>query len=277
MGTPFKKTVFLSDTHGFYDEMVELLQDEDLLDDDENWIAGDSVQLIHVGDTVDRGPRSVDTFNFFRNLQIQLGDEQVVRLMGNHEFCYCGGPLIYGMEADVRSEAGPLMTQDGSAGTLKFAHAFEAGDNSHLVVHAGLDPEWEDYNAMDLNELVDTINDLGKNYMINAKAPTFSQMKDGMIGVAPAILGGIGYSRGGWDAHSGVTWADYFSDLLGKEDKMNHQQIVGHSIQSVGINLSPGRKIWAINVPYGQMQLLRYDHEVGEFSTSDMLYPANMR
>lgn len=260
----------MSDTHGFYDEMVTVLQRSNLLGEDKKWIAGDITQLVHLGDFVDRGPRSTDTFNFFRDLQNDLEKGQVIRLVGNHEFCYCGGPEFGGMELEGRT-LGPLMQQDIIEGKLQFAYALETESDSHLVVHAGLDPSWKDYNKMELIPLVDKLNAIGQEFSSKYKDHSIQNLRNGTYVECPPILGGVSYSRGGWSINPGITWADYYEDLREKESFMKHKQIVGHSIQHNGITLSPKKNIWAINVPYGSAQILNYFRDSNLFIPSDLV------
>lgn len=270
----FKRTYFTSDTHGFLDELIAELARENIVDEEGKWIAGDDVQLIHLGDAVDRGPKSIETFNYIRDLQAELLPEQVIRLIGNHEFAYCGGPQFYGLESHVW-QLTEVMVEDGKAGKLQFAYAFmPENENEHrLCVHAGLDPEIIAVDSMDIAEKAEYINDLGRAFFESCVLSENTYPKYVMGGIrkpVPALLGGISRSRGGFDMYSGVTWADFYGDLLEKQDLMDYKLIVGHTIQWDGIHLTATGQIYAINVPYGCTQLLIYDHEAGEYSTTEL-------
>lgn len=272
--TKFKKTYFTSDTHGFLDELIAELARENIVDDEGKWIAGEDVQLIHLGDTVDRGPKSIETFHYLRDLQAELADGQVIRLIGNHEFAYCGGPQFFGLESHVW-QLTEAMVEDGKSGKLQFAYAFmpEDEEQHRLCVHAGLDPEIVAVDSMDIAEKADYINEMGRAFFENVQLSDLNQPSYVMGGIrqpVPALLGGISRSRGGFDMFAGVTWADFYEDLLDKQDLMDYKLIVGHTIQQDGIHLTATGKIYAINVPYGSTQMLIYDHEAHEYSTTEL-------
>jgi hypothetical protein len=263
MTATFDKTIFISDTHGFFGAWTGLLQDLGLIDAEFNWIAGSKVRLIHVGDHTDRGEDSVGLYRLIKSYQTQLGPEQVVRLVGNHDLQYLGGPEC-GWENLIARELSEEMRQDVLDGTLKFAHEFEADDGSWLCVHAGLDAQWRDYHAMSITDAVEAINKAGVEYVEN----------NGMSR-KHRVIDGIGASRGGggsWGPQ-GVTWCDYWMDLRTNEAAFMHRQIVGHTIQPRGVAVSPSGRFWGINVHYDHAQALVYDHATGEFEASAMLAP----
>eukprot|EP00919_Chromeraceae_sp_WS-2016_P081478 GHVR01192434.1.p1 GENE.GHVR01192434.1~~GHVR01192434.1.p1 ORF type:complete len:505 (+),score=64.30 GHVR01192434.1:201-1715(+) len=77
----------LADTHGDYHTVVKLLKKVDIIDDNLNWIASDTL-LIQLGDVIDRGPHSDTLIIFFISLRKQavLHNSKVILLMGNHEY-----------------------------------------------------------------------------------------------------------------------------------------------------------------------------------------------
>lgn len=258
--TDFRRTVFISDTHGYYSAWVALLQNIGLIDADLRWIAGNDVRLVHVGDHTDRGEDSIGLYRLIKGYQTELGRDQIVRLIGNHDLQYLGGPWC-GAEAEIRDELAEEMQQDLRDGSLKFAYEFKANDGSWLVVHAGLSGEWSEYHAMPIEQVVEKINAIGAAY---PHGPRDEQ----------EIIDGIGRSRGGRGfERGGVTWADYWIDLRTDEDSITHRQIVGHSIQPHGIAPSPSGKFWGVNVHYDHAQALVYDHETGEWEPSALFAP----
>lgn len=253
----FNRTIFVSDTHGFQQPWMTLFKDYGICDSRGNWLPSDT-RLIHVGDHVDRGNNSVEMYRLVKMWQEQTDSGTVVRLIGNHDFQYVGGPECE-KEPSVTAVAEELRS-DVLSGNFKFAHVFEITDEiKYLVVHAGLSGHWDILHSRDINDVCDLINAAGIDVV--------------STGRYNGIVSGIGSSRGGhgWEL-PGVTWADFYDDLVPTEDKIHHHQIVGHSIQPA-IRTSPQGKIWAINVMYAHAQALIFDHRTNLFSRSSLYIP----
>ena len=77
------KTYVIGDIHGCYDEFIELTKQIGITDDD---------LIISLGDIVDRGPKSVELFEYFRKRK------NSIVLMGNHERKHLKGILSYSQE-----------------------------------------------------------------------------------------------------------------------------------------------------------------------------------
>jgi hypothetical protein len=86
----------IADVHGAYEELVSLLRAGDIIDDNLDWIAGES-HLVSVGDLLDRGNDSRYVVDLLLKLQEQAaeagGRVHVVR--GNHELMNLIGDLRY--------------------------------------------------------------------------------------------------------------------------------------------------------------------------------------
>jgi serine/threonine protein phosphatase 1 len=78
-----RRDIFIGDIHGCWGELQQLMAELDLTDED---------RLISVGDLVDRGPHSVELWEFFRTRP------NSVVLMGNHERKHVRGVLSYSQE-----------------------------------------------------------------------------------------------------------------------------------------------------------------------------------
>lgn len=76
----------IGDIHGYYEKLLHLLKQHQLVDDALNWCAGDAT-LCFLGDYFDRGPDGIATIDLIRRLQQQAPDSggEVVALLGNHE------------------------------------------------------------------------------------------------------------------------------------------------------------------------------------------------
>lgn len=292
----FKRTIFISDTHGFFRAWTRLLKDMGLLDEDLNWIGGPDVQLVHVGDHTDRGEDSVALYRLMTRLKRELADGQVILLIGNHDLQYLGGPPC-GAERHIVDELAAEMQQDLRDGIIQFAYNFEAEDGSWLCVHAGMSDTWYELHKKPIAEVADYINEAGRNYLDqtepewenprpsmtlrktdperHARELTAHQEEYMKALRKVRIIDGIGVSRGGrvMDGPEGVTWADYFYDLRVNERDGQHRQIVGHTIQPFGIELSPSGRFWGVNVHYNHAQALVYDRETETFAATPLYAP----
>lgn len=76
----------ISDVHGDKKQAIKLLQEHDVIDNENNWIAGSSVLVVN-GDSTDRGPDGIGTLRFFYNLTQQAAAKggRVIHTMGNHD------------------------------------------------------------------------------------------------------------------------------------------------------------------------------------------------
>lgn len=273
----FEKCIVISDSHGYHDLFVRLLAEVGIVDG----VIPPHIQLIHLGDTVDRGPDSPGVFNLLRDMQANHPEGQVIRLIGNHEFCYCGGPVFYQSPEDEAAVT-PLadaMIEDGKAGKLGFAYALTAGGKDWLCVHGGLDPrllaEDDDSSAQ---ELADHINEVGIDFFNHAvqgwryKTGLTTEQREQQMALEldSRILTAISRVRGGYDLVSGVTWCDIIEELVPQQDKIKVPQIVGHRAHPQ-ITIYPSGKLVGVNLYYGEAQALIVDLETGEMTTTDLL------
>lgn len=76
----------ISDIHGDLKQAKKLLKEYNVIEDNDDWIAGEST-LVCVGDSTDRGPDGIDVLQFFYNLKNQASTKggRVIHLMGNHD------------------------------------------------------------------------------------------------------------------------------------------------------------------------------------------------
>ncbi|WP_452600237.1 metallophosphoesterase [Pontimicrobium sp. MEBiC01747] len=78
-----KKTYIVGDLHGCYDEFIELSNQIGITEND---------LIISLGDLVDRGNKSLELYNYFKNR------DNAIVLMGNHERKHLRGVLSYSQE-----------------------------------------------------------------------------------------------------------------------------------------------------------------------------------
>ncbi len=117
----FKERIFvIGDIHGCYDELMELLQQANVAEQD---------RIISVGDIVDRGNKSKEVFEFFRDRK----NSKV--LMGNHERKHLNHVLSYAQEI-VRIQFGNEYPE-----FLKWLSTLDYYDETDevIIVHAAFE------------------------------------------------------------------------------------------------------------------------------------------
>jgi len=124
-------TYAIGDIQGCYDQLIALLETCQFSDDDTLWIAGD---------LVNRGPQSLETLRFLR----QLGDRAKI-VLGNHDLhllavYYSGARLKKG---DTLNE---LLSSDDCAELMQWLRSRSMLVSSkklgYVMTHAGLPPTW---------------------------------------------------------------------------------------------------------------------------------------
>lgn len=76
----------ISDVHGDKTQAIKLLKMHGVLNDDNQWAAGDAVLVVN-GDSTDRGRHGIATLNFFYNLaqEAEQAGGRLIHTMGNHD------------------------------------------------------------------------------------------------------------------------------------------------------------------------------------------------
>lgn len=99
-------TYVVGDVHGHRDELAGELRDRGIIDDHDDWAAGDA-HLWFLGDFVDRGPDGIGAIDLVMRLQQQAAeaDGMVQTLLGNHEILLLG--MYYYGESAVPSDGVP--------------------------------------------------------------------------------------------------------------------------------------------------------------------------
>lgn len=94
--TGVEKIAALSDIHGQYDLMKEILQNNEIIDGDGNWSFGNG-HLVIVGDVFDRGPMVTEILWLIYDLEMQAKEAggRVHYLLGNHEYMVLHKDLRY--------------------------------------------------------------------------------------------------------------------------------------------------------------------------------------
>lgn len=133
------RTFVLSDIHGCYLELVELLAQ----------LNGDFQQdrLIMLGDYIDRGPQSIDVVKKVIELQQQFGPDHIILLRGNHEQMafdfYTYRDRLWNYNGNESTIASFKNNHDDVRNYLDFFHKLPLfhEDDFAFFVHAGINPE----------------------------------------------------------------------------------------------------------------------------------------
>jgi hypothetical protein len=229
------RLVAVGDVHGELEGFQEILLAENLINSEKNW-SGTRDVLLQIGDMVDRGPFSLESVAYLRQLQKQaeIAGGQVIRLLGNHEllvlqevYYYCNYPNPESLGQELRREI--------LSGKIQAAFVWE----KRLYIHAGIrmgildrvskdipvkDKSWESHYedlAVYLNRVVQ--ESVRNN---DYSGPLFW----------------VDASRGGRDPVGGIFWSHYPD--LELEDENPIRQAVGHTPafrHAKGIRWSPDR------------------------------------
>ena len=86
----------LGDTHGNYDEVVQILQNSKLIDETHQWIGGNA-HLVFLGDVLDRGMDALRLMWFIYELEQSAFSNggQIHLILGNHEIMVMSNDLRY--------------------------------------------------------------------------------------------------------------------------------------------------------------------------------------
>ena len=160
--TNVDKIVAISDAHGQYDLMIELLRVHKVIDEQNQWIFGKE-HLVITGDNLDRGDKVMDIlwFLFFLEKQAAKAGGQVHVLLGNHEIMVLQGDIRYLNRkylytSGVLKNRYHLMFAEGSVlGDWIANHQVMISINRSLFVHGGISEEIIKlkYSLEEMNEI----------------------------------------------------------------------------------------------------------------------------
>jgi len=201
---PSAKFYCFGDVHGELEGFKENLKRAKLVDDHGNWRDGNSSTMVQMGDVVDRGPKSVESYQYLEQIQLQAlkHSGKVIRLIGNHELNLLEGNFSHSK----------YQHPDQLAEQIKkdiISHKIQAAywDGKYLYLHGGLCSSINDLLVSEIRiskgsdyavtpqDVVDRINDL----LITAVTSNCFDH--------PIFKSGI--SRKGSQPEGGVFWADF--------------------------------------------------------------------
>lgn len=232
-----KKTIIISDAHGYFNEMSAVLIDSGYMNADLVWTGGKN-NLLQIGDIVDRGLDAMQIDALLDTLQTQAkkAGGKVIRLVGNHEFeilkkNYAITNLPYFQIEPFRKKMVEMIAQD----KLVAAHAC----NGFLITHAGIC----DSLYLELQREIKAPK-LTASVIARHINKVFKEAVKNNIYVHKIF--NITYLRGGPDFFGGIFWED-LSALNEHHKEVPFKQIVGHT-RIPRLVASEDRKIIAVDI-----------------------------
>ncbi|PKI12826.1 metallophosphoesterase [Colwellia sp. 12G3] len=164
----------LSDFHGKYDLMIELLTNNNIIDADKNWAFGKG-HFVITGDIFDRGDKVTEILWFLYDLeqQAQQAGGDIHLTLGNHEVMVLNGDLRYLHPKYVETAKKlnkpfeKLFTKDSIIGNWLRSKSVLVKVNNMLFAHGGFHPSL----ATEQRSLVE-INTVFKDSLIKAELDT---------------------------------------------------------------------------------------------------------
>lgn len=165
------KIFAISDVHGQYDRMVQILQNNGIIDADNNW-SWQNGHLVVLGDVFDRGPKVTESLWLIHKLENQAEEwkGKVHFLLGNHEVMVLQGDDRYVHDrykqvAEKLEMAIPeLFGKKSEFGRWLRSKNTVIKINDMLFCHAGINPKiWnKNYSINDINNMIRLNIDLPK-------------------------------------------------------------------------------------------------------------------
>ncbi len=142
-----KKILAVSDVHGHFDTLLNLLKAQKVIDGKLRWIFGQG-HLVVVGDVMDRGAQVTEVLWFLRALEGAAREKGgwVHVLPGNHEAMVAAGDLRYlhpkyARRIDGLPSQPELIGQDSELGRWLRSRPVILKLGNILFVHGGISPE----------------------------------------------------------------------------------------------------------------------------------------
>jgi hypothetical protein len=201
-----EKVIALSDVHGQYDILIQLLKSHQVIDQEHKWVFG-AGHLMVIGDNFDRGDKVLDILWFLFNLQKEAERHggKVHVLLGNHEMMVLQGDLRYlnrkylYTSAAFKTPYHRFFRKGSVLGDWLAHHKVLTSINNKLFVHAGVS-----LTVLDLGYTMEELNDLFREKII--RQPEESILKQDDLSLLYLDNGPLWY-RGYFDstfAHSNL-------------------------------------------------------------------------
>jgi len=220
-----KRRIIVGDIHGELNIFKEIIRNAGLIDNKGRWIGGDNI-LIQTGDAIDRGPYSLDSFDFLRKLQKEAvkANGEVVRLCGNHELMILQGYYYYTNIDDPYAFAQALKKEISKNDVVA-----SYTDGKRLYTHAGLRSSIAQTLLDDIKSIRPALNaeDIDLFLLSDYINKIFkASVESGDLKRHPIFH--VDWRRGGSDPVGGIFWCD-FSSISSSDRAWDIPQIFGHT------------------------------------------------
>jgi hypothetical protein len=154
----YSRVLAVSDVHGMYTPLLQLLRENELVDDQSHWAGGKSL-LIVIGDSIDKGPQSIEVLDLWIALSSEAAGAggRVLVLLGNHEAEFLANPTDSNAKAselfaELQAKGIPVRElTDSNFPRGKFLRSLPvaARVGKWLFCHSGFYPamSWHDFTA----------------------------------------------------------------------------------------------------------------------------------
>lgn len=212
-----RRFVAVGDVHGQFEPFLRILRHAKLVDVHTNWI-GQNARLLQIGDTIDRGPYSLQVDKLLEKLQQQAAQQkgEVIRLVGNHELeLILGNFSISEFPPEQQKQLQQKFSTQVINGLLKAAYAYKG----FLFTHAGINQKL----ARVFKTQLDNLSAANLAILINF---IFRESVAHQFYKHPIF--NISLSRSGTSHFGGIFWED-LNDLIKAVPKLPVWQVVGHT------------------------------------------------
>jgi hypothetical protein len=158
--TGVERIVAVGDVHGDCAQFLKALRAAEVLDGNENWIAG-KTHLVQTGDVLDRGADSRKAMDLLMKLEAQASTAggAVHALVGNHEAMVLLGDWRYVSEGEIKAFGGEneyrqAMSAKGKYGQWIRSHNAAIKINDLLFAHAGITPPLAKMSLAEINKAI---------------------------------------------------------------------------------------------------------------------------
>jgi hypothetical protein len=179
-----REVFVIGDIHGEYSRVVNLLKNNGIIDDNNDWIWGKG-HLVFMGDIFDRGRGVTEALWMVFNLekQAEAAGGKVHLLLGNHEPMIFKDDLryvadeYYSLCENLGLNYSDLFSYDTVLGLWLRQKPVILSINDFLFVHAGLSPE-----MIERHLPLDTINRVVWRYLNNNEGEVDAEIRTFLLG-----------------------------------------------------------------------------------------------
>ena len=253
---PVRRIIAIGDIHGDFRVLLKCLRIAKVIDEKRRWIGGDTV-VIQLGDQVDSKCRSgncerddigdeLKIIKFLDELSVEAsrnGGGAVYSLLGNHELMNVMGNINYTSAENIVSFGGRNGRINKFAPSGEIAVYLACNRNSimkigdYIFVHGGLLPnKARQYTLENINSII-------REYLLGNKKEKDNDVQDLLVGKESPFWSRM-FSNA-ISSNSGKTCSTLRQTIEYLKVK---GMVVGHTVQSKGINSGCDGQIWRTDV-----------------------------